>query len=118
MVCQVVRSVNFAVVIGMTQTVSAKSVRARKRRADLQSALGNRCSQCGAVTALEFDCYPVPESSHHLMDWPRRIAFYWQQHLLGNLRLLCKRCHVRATAILNCKAVPKPLSGFTHGDGI
>src|ERR1700689_223642 len=85
------------------QIRSLKSLRASEARRELLSLLGGRCSKCAATHPLEFDCYPVPETSHHFMPWPQRIRFYWQQHLAGNLRGLCKPCHTRATSILNSK---------------
>lgn len=65
--------------------------------------MGGACQFCGATQPLEFDCHPVPETSHHFMPWPQRIRFYWQQFLKGNLRLLCKRCHLVETAKMNSK---------------
>jgi hypothetical protein len=66
--------------------------------------MGGKCAKCSATENLEFDCYPVAESSHHNMSWPVRIRFYWKQFGLSNLRLMCKRCHVIATALQASKA--------------
>ena len=88
----------------MTATCrNIRSVRASQHRTELIVLMGGKCQACCATQALEFDCYPVPETSHHFMPWPRKIRFYFEQFFKGNLRLLCKRCHLRETAVMNSK---------------
>ena len=72
---------------------SLKSRRAKAARRELTLLLGGRCSRCGCTESLEFDCIVPVGSAHHFMPWPQRIRFYWQQHLNGNLQLLCSVCH-------------------------
>jgi hypothetical protein len=99
--------------------LSLRSRRAAASRNELRQLMGGVCQMCPATQPLEFDCYPVPETSHHFMPWPQRIRFYWQQHLKGNLRLLCRKCHLRQTAIHNSKGskltwelTSRPISNF------
>ena len=79
--------------------VSLKCFRARQSRAELIQRLGAKCVQCGATHQLELDCWPLPETSHHFMPMPERVRFYWRMHQVGNIRLLCKSCHVRLTGL-------------------
>jgi len=82
---------------------SLKSLRAKKSRQSLTIELGGVCFACGCQDSLEFDCIAPRGRQHHLMSWPERIRFYWQEHLHGNLQLLCKRCHLRKTQMDNQK---------------
>lgn len=83
---------------------SLKSRRAASARRELLVAMGCRCVRCSSFENLEFDCIVPTGHVHHGMEWPRRVRFYWQELLRGNLQLLCKTCHVRKTAEENCKA--------------
>ena len=84
---------------------SVRAVKAQASRRELISVMGGACQLCCTTQSLEFDCYPVPETSHHFMPSPMRIRFYWQQFRQRNLRLLCKSCHVRETAKMNSKFI-------------
>lgn len=83
---------------------SSKSARAAKARAELIQALGGRCSNCASPHNLQFDCKVPRGHDHHRMDWPTRIRFYWQEHLAGNIQILCAECHVQKTRYDNSKA--------------
>lgn len=85
------------ITVEITCTVSLKSKRARHLRAELVKELGSVCVSCQSTNKLHFDCIVPQGPAHHLMAWPERIRWYWQQHLLGNLQLLCPRCHLRKT---------------------
>jgi 5-methylcytosine-specific restriction endonuclease McrA len=82
---------------------SLKSLRARASKIELQGVLGNKCSSCPAVVDLQFDCILPTGPGHKLMPWPERMRFYWRQHQLKNLQLLCPGCHNRKTAEQNRK---------------
>ena len=83
--------------------VSMRSERARRSRAALELELGGRCARCPETRALEFDCVVSKGDAHHLMPWPRRIRWYWLEHLAGNIQLLCRKCHNLKTARENAK---------------
>jgi 5-methylcytosine-specific restriction endonuclease McrA len=87
----------------MEKLVSLKSARARKARAELISEMGGACQFCGTPQSLEFDVHPMADTSHHFFDSARRMRFYWQMKLIGNLRLLCRKCHLSETAKMNSK---------------
>jgi hypothetical protein len=91
------------------KSVSLRSARAAKARAELVQALGGRCRSCGEIEDLQFDCISPRGPAHKLMPWPARIRWYWQEHLRGNIQLLCPRCHVRKTCFENQKG-PRFLS--------
>lgn len=66
---------------------------ARKARKALRLELGNECALCGTKRHLEFDCITPQGDAHHKFDTSHRMSFYRQQHLRGNLRLLCQKCN-------------------------
>jgi len=86
------------------ESVSQKSLRARKARRDLIASLGGKCATCPRTENLHCDCIIPQGCAHHFMPWPQRVRFYWQEHLKGNLQLLCPRCHIRKTTLENHKA--------------
>lgn len=86
------------------ESVSAKSLRARKMRAGLIVALGGKCARCSRTENLHCDCILPQGFLHHFMPWPQRVRWYWQQHIKGNLQLLCPSCHIRKTTLENSKA--------------
>jgi hypothetical protein len=86
-----------------SRIVSLKSLRAREARRELTQLLGGCCRLCRSTHQLEFDVIAGVGSAHHFMDWPSRIRFYFQQHLLANLQILCKPCHLRKTIMSNHK---------------
>lgn len=88
----------------MKESVSSKSLRARKLRADLIASLGGKCARCPRTENLHCDCIEPQGYAHHFMPWPQRTRWYWQQHLKGNLQLLCPRCHIQKTCSENRKA--------------
>lgn len=73
---------------------------ARKLRDWLFLQLGRRCRQCGSTENLEFDCVlQTGDSKHHReMSWDQRMRFYVRQHRIGNLQVLCDKCHGKKTA--------------------
>jgi len=82
---------------------SLRSVRAGKARAELVEKLGGKCVQCGEIEDLQFDCIVPQGPAHKFMPWPRRIRWYWCEHLRGNLQLLCPKCHTYKTTRENQK---------------
>lgn len=82
---------------------SLRSVRAAKVRAELVEALGGQCARCGELEDLQFDCITPRGPAHKFMPWPRRMRWYWQEHLRGNLQLLCPKCHTYKTTLENQK---------------
>lgn len=87
-----------------TKLKSLKSRRAEKARRELELELGGCCQFCGSTNFLEFDFRGVNGEKHHFMPWPERIRWYWRQHLLGFVRLLCRRCHILVTHKENSKS--------------
>lgn len=67
--------------------------RARQRRFELMFELGGVCKHCGGSKNLEFDCIIPCGDGHHRMDTSHRMSFYYQQHRLRNLQILCRRCN-------------------------
>lgn len=88
-----------------SQIVCLKSRRAAEARRELTLILGGKCNMCASTHSLEMDCIVPVGAAHHFMPWPQRIRFYWQQHLLRNLQLLCRRCHLKKTSHDNCKGL-------------
>ena len=64
----------------------------------LKIALGARCNRCGSVVDLQFDCIVPQGHKHHSVGLTARACFYRKMARLGNLQLLCERCHVSKTA--------------------
>ena len=88
------------------QTMSKRNRDAAKRsEARLRLALGSQCCDCHATEALEFDCIQPRGRTHHGLDHPRRIAFYWREARSGNLALRCADCHAAKTKTQNAKAL-------------
>lgn len=87
--------------------VSSWSLRARRARAsrsELVRELGGKCARCPRTEHLDCDVIVSVGPAHHFMSYPERVRFYWQQHLKGNLQLLCKTCHLAKTTAENSKA--------------
>jgi hypothetical protein len=66
---------------------------AAKARTELTNSLGGRCSACGSVEHLQFDCDPVDSGAHHHFEPSVKMCFYRQQARLGRVRLLCGLCN-------------------------
>jgi hypothetical protein len=66
---------------------------ARRARAELTLALGGKCSACGTLEDLQFDCDSVDGGAHHSYPADKRICFYRAQARLGHVRLLCWFCN-------------------------
>lgn len=68
---------------------------AAKTRLKLRRLLGMKCATCHSryYAKLEFDCIKPCGDAHHKYEWSHRMSFYNQQYRLGNLQLLCNRCH-------------------------
>lgn len=66
---------------------------AKRARAELTLALGGKCSACGDIHNLEFDCDSVDGGAHHSFPSDKRICFYRVQARLGHVRVLCKACN-------------------------
>ncbi len=73
--------------------------RARERRIELMMLLGYCCCKCGSEEELEFDCKEPQGDSHHRMDTSHRMCFYYKQHRLGNLQILCSKCHSKKSIL-------------------
>ena len=71
----------------------ADKSRARIRRNLLLICLGECCAHCGATENLEFDCIVPKGNDHHRYDTSHRMCFYWREHKLGNLQILCAKCN-------------------------
>lgn len=74
---------------------------ARRARVELLTRLGGRClwCHCRDYAKLEFDCHPEPMGDrHHRGSTDQRMSFYRAQAAADNLRVLCSRCHNRASA--------------------
>lgn len=59
----------------------------------LRAALGNVCSRCPAVHDLDFHCIVPQGQDHHKLESSMRASFYLRQARMGNLQLMCKKCH-------------------------
>lgn len=81
----------------MPPYIKRRTLYAREQRNHLRSALGNKCARCQQTEHLQFDCIKSRGGEHHEMNWRQRLGFYHAEHLLGNLQLLCPRCHVAKT---------------------
>src|SRR5215469_13068677 len=88
----------------MFNRVSLRSRRAKTARLDLIKALGGHCARCPETRGLEFDCIVRQGPADHGLPWPQRIRWYWQQHLKGNIQLLCRTCHQNKTRLEAFKA--------------
>lgn len=66
---------------------------AKRARVALLQVLGGKCKRCGVTEDLQFDCIVPQGDYHHRMDTSARISFYRGQHRLGNVQVLCDRCH-------------------------
>lgn len=66
-----------------------EKARGRRRRKELLEILGDKCAWCGTTEKLEFDCIIPQGDKHHRKDAAARMDFYWQQHRLGNIQILC-----------------------------
>lgn len=66
---------------------------ARAKRRELLAILGACCKACGRTVRLEFDCIDPKGDEHHRKDTSTRMCFYRKQHRLGNIQVLCKKCH-------------------------
>lgn len=66
-------------------------LRAKERRRELLALLGGCCRVCGATRRLEFDCIIPQGDRHHKFDTSHRMSFYFQQHRLGNIQILCRK---------------------------
>ena len=80
-----------------TSAPTTATQRLRKRVENLRAALGSQCRVCQAETGLQFDCIIPQGWVRHGNGGKARIQFYWQQHLVGNLQLLCRSCHTSKT---------------------
>jgi len=71
---------------------------ARKERARLIALYGGKCNLCASNENLEFDCIEPQGHSHHKKDTSSRMCFYRKMHFLGNLQVLCSKCHNKKSA--------------------
>lgn len=60
--------------------------------------LGKRCTACGSLEDLTFDCIVARGSKHHSMEWSHRMSFYRAEAKDGNLQVLCNACNSRKRA--------------------
>lgn len=72
---------------------------ARKTRLKLRRLLGMRCAECHSryYAKLEFDCIKPIGDSHGKKEWSWRMSIYRREFKLGNLQLLCDKCHNKKT---------------------
>ena len=80
----------------------------------LRHRLGNKCSHCPNHLSLQFDIIRPVGGSHHTYGSMRRIRFYEAQHALGNVQLLCVRCHV-TKSIADRRAARAGVPALTPG---
>ena len=68
---------------------------ARKQRLLLRRKLGMKCNHCSSkfYMKLEFDCIKPIGDSHGRKEWSWRMSIYRYQFSVGNLQLLCDKCH-------------------------
>ena len=59
----------------------------------LRQSLGGRCVSCGNTANLEFDCKIPRGHAHHALGSFQRLTFYENEAKIGNVQLLCVRCH-------------------------
>ena len=67
--------------------------RARRKRADMELALGHQCARCRTYEGLTFDCVTPCGHDHHRENASGRMTFYWAQARLLNVQLLCESCN-------------------------
>lgn len=98
---------------------SAKSIKCKKQQEFLREDLGARCARCSRSEELEFDCIIPQGSFHHGQSLCDRTNFYVQQHLKGNLQLLCRDCHsIKSTKDkFNLQQAVKEAEAFRHDPG-
>ncbi len=62
---------------------------------------GRKCKVCKTTgtekNGLEFDCIIPQGDDHHRAGFISRQSFYRKQAKLGNLQLLCQKCHIKKT---------------------
>lgn len=68
---------------------------ARRARVELRARLGDTCTRCGSVDALQFDCIIPQGDWHHKLEYSHLTSFYRAEAARGNLQLLCEDCHNR-----------------------
>lgn len=68
---------------------------ARSKREELFLLLGGCCRECGCGDELTFDCIEPQGDWHHRIGFTWRMSYYRQQHVAGNLQLLCVSCNSR-----------------------
>lgn len=83
--------------------MSRHSLYIAKRRAELVRFLGGACVNCGETENLHCDCIKPQGHDHHRCGPYSRLKFYLSQLAVGNLQLLCERCHELKTRI-DCRA--------------
>lgn len=66
-----------------------EKARGRRRRQALLDELGGKCVWCGTTEKLEFDCIIPQGDKHHRKDAAARMDFYYAQHRLKNIQILC-----------------------------
>lgn len=71
---------------------------ARRKRSEILVKLGCKCAACGKLEELELDCIVPQGHTHHAAGYTARTSFYNQQLKLGNLQILCEKCHRVKTA--------------------
>lgn len=81
---------------------------ARRLRVQIRKDLGNKCAHCGATEELEFDCISPKGDEHHKMEQSARVSFYRVQYALGNLQLLCEKCHKKKTSFEQTQYFQEP----------
>jgi hypothetical protein len=87
---------------------------AKRARARLMLALGNKCAWCGAVECLTFDCIIPTGGEHHRMSTDQRMCYYNKQARARNLQILCSACNTKKSAGENPPYIPTPLRRHTH----
>jgi len=65
----------------------------------LRVVMGRVCVCCGSDENLEMDCREPRGHAHHAVGYVQRATFYRREYEIGNLQLLCSKCHWKKTRI-------------------
>jgi hypothetical protein len=78
-------------------TRKTRTERARELRDFIILEHAGRCEVCGSQQQLEFHLKVSDGGRHHGMSFTDRTAFYFHQHNVGNVQLLCSKHHRQLT---------------------
>jgi len=78
-------------------SASMKRTAFLRRKAYLLNALSGCCRKCQSERDLQFDCITPRGHAAHGSGLYARMLFYVREFEVGNLQLLCARCHRQKT---------------------